>query len=57
MSKLIASFNCYHCGCGQFLIIQIENDLNMVCVKCAYICELQNIIEQLKNATKELGEK
>ncbi len=56
MEKLIASISCSECKSAKFLIIQIENDLHLICIECGYISNVQEtIVNQLKNAKKELG--
>lgn len=55
--KIIASFSCVQCKKGKFLILQIENELNIVCTNCAYITNIEETWEQLKQAKKELEKK
>ena len=50
---LVASINCQQCENAKFLVVQIENDLHLICVKCGYIANVQDtLVNQLANWTK-----
>jgi hypothetical protein len=52
--EVVANLNCSECHNPKFFILQIENDLYTLCLKCGHIAILHDIIGELKLAKKEL---
>ena len=55
-SPLIATFSCAECNNANMIIVQIDNDLHILCSSCGNICNFQEAVNQLEAAKKELGE-
>jgi hypothetical protein len=51
--KLITSFLC-ECGSPHFFLLQMENDLYLLCRKCGATLELESARAELLSAKKEL---
>jgi len=52
----IATIQCAKCEYANFILVQVNNKIHIICSECGYPCEFDDQIKQLKTARSELGE-